>query len=180
MYFLMISRTKYTKNVLVGNPAVLVRNEIHCNKHPGTRRVMSVGYPGSKINTRFNPNMYVCGWVKTNPYETVVLERICKRWILHPMVITFFEQQYSTNRTKSLSLVEKKGSQLGRTTKKVPHFATEKIKMHAQYSYIEIHRHSYRTFVVYHKGRDDTQYYFSCTSTNINPKISSTTIPTLE
>ena len=35
---------KYTKNVLVGSPAVLVRDEIHCNKYPGTRRVMSVGY----------------------------------------------------------------------------------------------------------------------------------------
>ena len=55
-YFFMISRTKYTKNVLVGSPAVLVRDEIHCNEYPGTRRVMSVGYPGSKISTRFNPS----------------------------------------------------------------------------------------------------------------------------
>ena len=49
----MISRMKYTKNVLVGSPAVVVRDEIHCNKYPGTRRVMNVGYPGSKISTRF-------------------------------------------------------------------------------------------------------------------------------
>ena len=54
----MISRTKYTKNILVGSPAVLVRDEIHCNEYPGTRRVMNVGYPGSKISTRFNPNQY--------------------------------------------------------------------------------------------------------------------------
>ena len=56
-YFFMISRTKYTKNVLVGSPAVLVRDEIHCNEYPGTRWVMSVGYPGRKISTRFNPNV---------------------------------------------------------------------------------------------------------------------------
>ena len=54
-YFFMISRTKYTRNVLVGSPAVVVRDEIHCNKYPGTHRVVSVGYPGSKISTRFNP-----------------------------------------------------------------------------------------------------------------------------
>ena len=53
-YFFMISRTKYTKNVLVGSPAVLIRDEIHCNEYPGTRRVMSVRYPGSKFSTRFN------------------------------------------------------------------------------------------------------------------------------
>ena len=52
----MISRTKYTKNVLVGSLAALVRDEIHCNEYPGTRRVMSVRYPGSKFSTRFNPN----------------------------------------------------------------------------------------------------------------------------
>ena len=34
-YFFMISRTKYTKNILVGSPAVLVRDEIHCNEYPG-------------------------------------------------------------------------------------------------------------------------------------------------
>ena len=50
-YFFMISRTKFTKNVLVGSPAVLIRDEIHCNEYPGTRRVMSVGYPGSKFST---------------------------------------------------------------------------------------------------------------------------------
>ena len=55
MYFFMISRTKYMKNVLVGSHAVLVRDEIHCNKYPGTRRAISNGYPGSKISTRFNP-----------------------------------------------------------------------------------------------------------------------------
>ena len=55
-YFFMISGTKYTKNILVGSFAVLVRNEIHCNKYPGTRRVTSIGYPGSKISTRFNPS----------------------------------------------------------------------------------------------------------------------------
>ena len=54
MYFFMISRTKYTKNVLVGSPAVLIRDKIHCNEYPGTRWVMSVGYPGSKFSTRFN------------------------------------------------------------------------------------------------------------------------------
>ena len=54
--FFMISRTKYTKNVLVGSLAALVRDEIHCNEYPGTRRVMSVGYPGSKFSTRFNPS----------------------------------------------------------------------------------------------------------------------------
>ena len=57
--FLHDSRTKYTKNVLAGSPAVLVKDEIHCNKYPGTRRVMNVGYPGSKISTRFNPNKYI-------------------------------------------------------------------------------------------------------------------------
>ena len=57
MYFFMISRTKYTKNVLVGSP-VSVRDEIHCNEYPGTRRVMNVGYPGSNISTRFNPNLH--------------------------------------------------------------------------------------------------------------------------
>ena len=51
----MISRTKYTKKVLVGSPAVLVRDEIHCSEYPGTCWVMNVGYPGSKISTRFNP-----------------------------------------------------------------------------------------------------------------------------
>ena len=54
-YFFMISRTKYTKNVLVGSLTALVRDEIHCNEYPGTRRVMSVGYPGNKFSTRFNP-----------------------------------------------------------------------------------------------------------------------------
>ena len=58
MYFFMISPTKYTKNVLVGSPAVLVRDEVHCNKYPGTRRVISVEYPGSKISTRFNPTTF--------------------------------------------------------------------------------------------------------------------------
>ena len=58
-YFFMISRTKFTKNVLVGSPAVLIREKIHCNEYPGTRRVMSVGYPGRKFSTRFNPNMYI-------------------------------------------------------------------------------------------------------------------------
>ena len=53
---MMISGTKYTKNVLVGSFAVLVRDEIHCNKYLGTRRVTSIGYPGSKISTRFNPS----------------------------------------------------------------------------------------------------------------------------
>ena len=57
MHFVMISRTKYTKNVRVGSPAVLVRDEIHYNKYPGTRRVMNVGYPGSKISTRFNSSL---------------------------------------------------------------------------------------------------------------------------
>ena len=51
----MISRTKYTKNILVGSLAALVRDEIHCNEYPGTRRVMSDGYPGSKFSTCFNP-----------------------------------------------------------------------------------------------------------------------------
>ena len=55
----MISRTKYTKNVLVGSPAALVRDEIHCNEYPGTRRVMNVGYPGSKISTRFKPSSHI-------------------------------------------------------------------------------------------------------------------------
>ena len=54
-YFCMISRTKYTKNVLVGSPAVLVRDEIHRNEYPGTRHSLPDGYPGSKISTRFNP-----------------------------------------------------------------------------------------------------------------------------
>ena len=44
------------KNVLVGSLAALVRDEIHCNEYPGTRWVMSVGYPGSKFSTRFNPS----------------------------------------------------------------------------------------------------------------------------
>ena len=42
----------------MGSPAVLVRDEIHCSKYPGTRRVMNVGYPGSKNSTRFNPIVY--------------------------------------------------------------------------------------------------------------------------
>ena len=42
------------KNVLVGSPAVLITDKIHCNKYSGTRRVMSVRYPGSKISTRLN------------------------------------------------------------------------------------------------------------------------------
>ena len=58
-YFFMISRTKYTKNVLVGSLAALVRDEIQYNEYPGTRRVMSIGYPGSKFSTRFNPNSHV-------------------------------------------------------------------------------------------------------------------------
>ena len=57
-YFFMISRTKFTKNVLVGSLAVLIRDEIHCNEYPGTRRVMSVGYPGRKFSTRFNPSTF--------------------------------------------------------------------------------------------------------------------------
>ena len=48
-YFFMISRSKYTKNVLVGSLAALVRDKIHCYEYPGTRRVMSVVYPGSKL-----------------------------------------------------------------------------------------------------------------------------------
>ena len=57
----MISRTKYTINVLVGSAAVLIKDEIYCNEYPGTRRVMSVGYPGSKFSTRFNPNLQSIG-----------------------------------------------------------------------------------------------------------------------
>ena len=45
------------KNVLDGSPAVLVRDKILCNKHPGTHWVMSVRYPGSRISTRFNPTL---------------------------------------------------------------------------------------------------------------------------
>ena len=41
-YFFMISRTRYTKNVLVGSLAALVRDEIHCNEYPGTRVANSV------------------------------------------------------------------------------------------------------------------------------------------
>ena len=59
IYLFMISSTKYTKNVLVSSPAVIVRDEIHCNKYPGTRRVVSVGYPGIKISTRFNPKQLI-------------------------------------------------------------------------------------------------------------------------
>ena len=51
----------YTKNVLVGNPVVLVRDKIHCNKYLGTHRVMRVGYPGSKISTHFNPTYGYAG-----------------------------------------------------------------------------------------------------------------------
>ena len=58
-YFFMISRTKFTKNVLVGSRAVLIRDEIHCNEYPGTRRVMSVGYPGRKFSTSFNPRCII-------------------------------------------------------------------------------------------------------------------------
>ena len=57
MYFFIFSRTKYMKNVLVGSPAVLVRDKIHCNKYPGTRWVMSVRYLGSIISPRFNPSL---------------------------------------------------------------------------------------------------------------------------
>ena len=60
-YFFMISRTKYTKNVLVGSLAALVRDEIHCNEYPVTRRVMRDGYPGSKFSTRFNPSIMLSG-----------------------------------------------------------------------------------------------------------------------
>ena len=62
-YFFMISPTKHmkhTKNVMAGRSAVLIRDEIHCNEYPGTRRVMSVGYPGSKFSTRFNPITDTC------------------------------------------------------------------------------------------------------------------------
>ena len=38
-----------------GSPAVLVTDEIHCNKYPGTRRIMNVGYPGSKKQYSFQP-----------------------------------------------------------------------------------------------------------------------------
>ena len=74
----MISPTKYTKNVLVGSPAVLIRDEIHCNEYPGTRRVMSVGYLGSKFSARFNPIGYTipkyacscdCAWRVTPDVE---------------------------------------------------------------------------------------------------------------
>ena len=58
MYCFMISPTKHTKNVLTGSSAVLIRDEIHCNEYLGTRRVMSVGYPGSKFSTRFNPTFH--------------------------------------------------------------------------------------------------------------------------
>ena len=36
-------------------PCSIIRDKIHCNKYLGTHRVMNVGYPGSKISTRFNP-----------------------------------------------------------------------------------------------------------------------------
>ena len=63
-YFFMISPTKHTKNVLAGSSAALIRDEIHCNEYPGTRRVMSVGYPGSKFSTRCNPSTCWYLWNK--------------------------------------------------------------------------------------------------------------------
>ena len=74
MCFFMISRMKYTKNVLVGSPAALVRDEIHCNEYPGTRQVMSVGYPGSKISTRFNPS--------SNPGRVELRVRSTSVWVI--------------------------------------------------------------------------------------------------
>ena len=74
-YFFMISRTKYTKNVLVSSPAVLVREEIHCNKYPGTRRVMNVGNPGSKISTRFNPSTRVAKSILVSTLLCVFYQR---------------------------------------------------------------------------------------------------------
>ena len=66
MYFIEYARTyvflhdftnEIYQKLLVGSPAVLIRDEIHCNEYPRTRRVMSVGYPGRKFSTRFNPNI---------------------------------------------------------------------------------------------------------------------------
>ena len=77
-YFFMISPTKHTKhtkhpkNVLAGSSAVLIRDEIHCNEYPGTRRVVSVGYQGSKFSTRFNPiNSTICTY-PSSVYVTLV------------------------------------------------------------------------------------------------------------
>ena len=74
-YFFMNSRTKYTKNVLVGSPAVLVRDKIHCNKYPGTRRVISVGYPGSKISTRFSRSVIIAFFSFSFLYGNILLLR---------------------------------------------------------------------------------------------------------
>ena len=59
------------KNVLVGSPAVLVRDDIHCNEYPGTRRVMNVGYPGSKMSTRFNPTTL---HISDDAFSTISIE----------------------------------------------------------------------------------------------------------
>ena len=77
-YFIMISCTKYGKNILVGSPAVLVRDKIHCNKYPSTRRVMSVGYPSSKISTRFNPT------------TSIGMQRICVMHVVALSVVHFY------------------------------------------------------------------------------------------
>ena len=75
----MISRTKYTKNVLVGSPAAFVRDEIHCNKYPGTHRVMNVGYPGThrvmNVGYPFQPYKEV---IKTTTTVSVFLSNVAK------------------------------------------------------------------------------------------------------
>ena len=83
-YFFMISRKKYTKNVLVGSPAVSVRDEIHCNEYPGTRRVMNVGYPGSKFSTRFNPTR--------NPYILIHILKYSSAFTVLGVRLTKYQQ----------------------------------------------------------------------------------------
>ena len=76
-YFFTISPTKHTKNVLAGSSAVLIRDEIHCKEYPGTRRVMSVGYPGSNFSTRFNPNTDTDNHSEPYPKRQVIMYSIC-------------------------------------------------------------------------------------------------------
>ena len=103
----MISRTKCTKNVLVGSFAALVRDEIHCNEYPGTRRVMSVGYPGSKFSTRFNPTLLYGVMKSTLAWHVHRYQKL--RWnntVFVPLCLQYKTQSHSSHKNSGTLLAE--------------------------------------------------------------------------
>ena len=52
------------------------------NEYPGSRRLMSVGHPSSKISTRFNPNL---NCLSARPLASVKDDIACGTLHLEPM-----------------------------------------------------------------------------------------------